>query len=389
MAITKKPVSLILSAIFGLFASAVLANPTADSTQVTSHEKHETHAVAHDSAHAAATHETKELTPDQERKEYIKHHLLDSHDFTLFSYGKESGHEKHFGFSLPVILWEDGLHVFSSSKFEHETAVVESKGKYFKIEHGLVYNCDKDGHIDHDAHLNPLKRPLDLSITKNVLMMIIVGFLMILLFTGLAKSYKKHGSVPKGIGRFFEPIIVYIRDEIAIPNIGEKHYRKYMPYLLTIFFFIWFLNMFGLTPLGVNVTGNIAITAALAILTYLITTFTAKKDYWMHIVWMPGVPTWMKPILFPIELLGTIIKPFSLTIRLYANILAGHVVLMSIIALMYTFNNVVGSGLSFFLAFVLSLLEILVALLQAYVFTMLSALYFGAASEEHHHDDHH
>ncbi|MCL9804078.1 F0F1 ATP synthase subunit A [Flavobacterium amniphilum] len=389
MAITKKPVSLILSAIFGLFASAVLANPTTDSTKVTSHEKHETHAVAHDSTHAAAAHEEKELTPAEERKEFIQHHLLDSHDFTLFSYDKESGHEKHFGFSLPVILWEDGLHIFSSAKFEHETAVVESNGKYFKIEHGLIYNSDKDGHIDHEAHLNPLKRPLDLSITKNVLMMIIVGFLMILLFTGLAKSYKKHGSVPKGIGRFFEPIIVYIRDEIAIPNIGEKNYRKYMPFLLTIFFFVWFLNMFGLTPLGVNVTGNIAVTAALAILVYLITTLTAKKDYWLHILWMPGVPTWMKPILAPIELLGTIIKPFSLTIRLYANILAGHVVLMSIIALMYTFNNVVGSGLSFFLAFVLSLLEILVALLQAYVFTMLSALYFGAASEEHHHDDHH
>lgn len=394
MVITRKPVSLILSAFVSLFSIVALANPVSDSTHVATKVAHETHAVVSDSTHSGnehgqVAHGKENLTPQEERKEYIQHHLLDSHDFTLFSYGKEEGHEKHFGFSLPVILWEDGFHVFSSAKFEHEKAIVESKGKFFKIEHGLIYNCDKDGNIDHDAHLNPLKRPLDLSITKNVLMMLIVGFLMILLFTGLAKSYKKHGSVPKGIGRFFEPIIVYIRDEIAIPNIGEKNYTKYMPFLLTIFFFVWFLNMFGLTPLGVNVTGNIAVTAALAILVYLITTLTAKKDYWMHILWMPGVPTWMKPILAPIELLGTIIKPFSLTIRLYANILAGHVVLMSIIALMYTFNNVVGSGLSFFLAFVLSLLEILVALLQAYVFTMLSALYFGAASEEHHHDDHH
>jgi F-type H+-transporting ATPase subunit a len=340
-------------------------------------------------SHENKTHEEKSLTPDQERKEYIQHHLKDSHDFTLFSYGKESGHEKHVGFPLPVILWEDGLHVFSSSKFEHETKVVESNGKYFKIEHGLVFNSDKDGNIDHHAHLNPLKRPIDLSITKNVLMMLIVGGLMLWLFAGLAKSYKNNNGIAKGAGRFFEPIIVYIRDEIAIPNIGHKAYGKYMPFLLTVFFFIWFLNMFGLTPLGVNVTGNIAVTTALAILVYLITTFTANKNYWGHIFWMPGVPVPMKFILAPIELLGTIIKPFSLTIRLFANMLAGHVVIMSIIALMYTFNNPVGSPLSFILAFVLSILEILVALLQAYIFTMLSALYFGAANEEHHHDDHH
>lgn len=162
-----------------------------------------------------------------------------------------------------------------------------------------------------------------------------------------------------------------------------------MSYLLTIFFFVWFLNIFGLTPLGVNVTGNIAITAGLALITYLITTFTANKNYWGHIFWMPGVPTPMKLVLAPIELLGTIIKPFSLMIRLYANIVAGHVVLMSIIGLMFIFKNWLGSSLSFVLAFALSLLEILVAALQAYIFTMLSALYFGAANEEHHHDDAH
>lgn len=162
-----------------------------------------------------------------------------------------------------------------------------------------------------------------------------------------------------------------------------------MSYLLTIFFFVWFLNIFGLTPLGVNVTGNIAITGGLALITYLITTFTANKNYWGHIFWMPGVPTPMKLVLAPIELLGTIIKPFSLMIRLYANIVAGHVVLMSIIGLMFIFKNWLGSSLSFVLAFALSLLEILVAALQAYIFTMLSALYFGAANEEHHHDDAH
>lgn len=323
----------------------------------------------------------------KEQSEHIQHHLLDSHDFTLFTMG-EHGHEKHIGFPLPVILWDGSLHVFMSSKFEHETAVAESNGSYFKIEHGIIYKTDASGEILTSAEGHH-EKPIDFSITKNVFMILAVGLLMLWLFSSLARSYKKNGGIASGAGRFMEPLILYIRDEIAIPNIGEKHYKKYMSHLLTIFFFVWFLNMFGLTPLGVNVTGNITITAALALLTYIITTTTAKKDYWKHIFWMPGVPVLMRVVLAPIELLGTIIKPFSLMIRLYANMLAGHVVLMSIIALMYTANHPVGSPLSFLLAFVLSLLEILVALLQAYIFTMLSALYFGSASEEHAHDDHH
>jgi F-type H+-transporting ATPase subunit a len=162
-----------------------------------------------------------------------------------------------------------------------------------------------------------------------------------------------------------------------------------MSYLLTLFFFIWFLNLLGLTPLGINVTGNIAITFALALITFIITNFSGKKTYWKHIFWMPGVPIPMKIILAPIELLGVVIKPFSLMIRLYANISAGHIVLMSLISLMFIFRNWLGSSLSFVLAFSISIIEILVALLQAYIFTVLSALYFGFAVEEHNdHDDH-
>ena len=189
------------------------------------------------------------------------------------------------------------------------------------------------------------------------------------------------------LGALLEPIVIYVRDEIAIPNIGKKKYKRYMNYLLTVFFFVWIINLLGLTLLGINVTNNIAVTLALALLTYVITTFTANKNYWGHIFWMPGVPSLMKIVLAPIELLGTIIKPFSLMIRLYANITAGHIVLMSIIGLMFIFKNWVGSSLSFALAFALGILELLVAALQAYIFTMLSALYFGAAVEEHH-DDH-
>jgi len=205
----------------------------------------------------------------------------------------------------------------------------------------------------------------------------------------MAKSYKSNKGMPKGMGRLLEPIVLYVRDEIAIPNIGEKHYKRYMSYLLTVFFFVWIVNLFGLTPIGMNLTNNIAVTFCLAIITYLITTFSGNKNYWKHIFWMPGVPVPMKIILAPIELLGTFIKPFALMIRLYANITAGHIVLMSIIGMMFVFNNWLGSSLSFLLAFVLGILELLVAALQAYIFTVLSALYFGMAVEEHHHDEAH
>lgn len=322
-----------------------------------------------------------------EIKEYINHHLLDSHDFSLTSYTTESGEHKYIGFPLPVILWDNGLQVFSSSKLHHGEAVAEVNGNYYKSFHGKIYKTDAEGTINLDDHDHPTNtKPLDFSITKNVFTIFIVGLLMFFMFSRMAKKYKT-GSMPKGMGRFLEPIILYIRDDIAVPNIGKKKYKRYMPYLLTVFFFVWIINLLGLTPLGVNVTNNIAVTLALALITYLLTTFTANKNYWGHIFWMPGVPVPMKIILAPIELLGTIIKPFSLMIRLYANITAGHIVLMSIIGLMFIFKNWLGSSLSFGLAFALSLLELLVAALQAYIFTMLSALYFGSAVEEHH-DDH-
>ncbi|MGL2962680.1 F0F1 ATP synthase subunit A [Flavobacterium sp. RSB2_4_14] len=387
MVISKKPLHFIVATLVACLPLFSFANPTVDTVKVSTETE-----VKTKETHEVPQNLSEEEKAALERKNYVKHHLLDSHDFTFFTYGKEEEHLTHVGFSLPVILWDNGIHFFSSSKFEHGEAVAESNGNFYKINHhdGKVYKTDSAGTFTEDekGHVTNAK-PLDFSITKNVLMILIVGLIMLSLFAGLGKSYKKNGSIAKGAGRFFEPIILYIRDDIAIPNIGEKHYKKYMSFLLTTFFFIWFLNMFGLTPLGVNVTGNIAFTAALAIITYLITTFTAKKDYWGHIFWMPGVPVPMKFILAPIELLGTIIKPFSLMIRLYANMVAGHIVLMSLIALMYTFNSPIGSPLSFFLAFVLSLLEVLVALLQAYIFTMLAALYFGSAVEEHHHEEAH
>jgi len=341
------------------------------------------------SAFSSTSDEVKEGGSDlkTEIKEFILHHLKDSYDFGITSWKAEDGTTKHFGLPLPIILFDEGMHVFMSSKFHHGETVAESNGKFYKIYHSKIYRTDAAGTITYDDHHHATNtKPFDFSITKNVVAILFIGLMMVLLFSSLAKSYAKNNGIPTGMGRFFEPIILYIRDDIAIPNIGQKHYKKYMSFLLTIFFFIWFVNLLGLTPLGVNVTGNIAVTFALALMTYFITTFTAKKDYWKHIFWMPGVPKPMRIALIPIELLGTVIKPFSLMIRLYANMTAGHIVLMSIVGLMFIFKSWIGSPLSFGLAFGLMLLELLVAALQAYIFTMLSALYFGSAVEEH---DHH
>ena len=327
-----------------------------------------------------------------EIKEYIAHHLQDSYDFSLFSYTNEKGEHVYIGAPLPVILWDNGLKVFSSSKFHHGETVAEVEGNYYALYHNKIYRTDAQGTITYDEAHHPTNvKPLDFSITKSVVSMLIVFAIMFFLFKSLADSYAKNGGLAAGAGRFFEPIIIYIRDDIARPNIGEKKYKKYMNFLLTVFFFIWFLNLLGMTPLGVNVTGNIAVTFGLALLTFLITNLTGTKDYWLHIFdplgssmpWFAKIPLYI--ILIPIEVLGIFVKPFSLLIRLYANMQAGHIVLMSLIGLMFIFKSWIGSPLSFGLAFAISMIEILVALLQAYIFTMLSALYFGFASEEHEH----
>jgi F-type H+-transporting ATPase subunit a len=321
-----------------------------------------------------------------EIKEYIQHHLQDSYDFSLYSYTDEQGNHVYVGAPLPVILWDNGIQLFSSGALHHGESVAESNGNYYALANGKIYKTDAQGTLNYDEnhHITNAK-PLDFSITKSVVAMFFVGALMFFLFRSLAKSYAANGGVPTGFARLFEPIVLYIRDDIAIPNIGHKHYKKYMSYLLTIFFFVWFLNLMGLTPLGVNVTGNIAVTFGLSLLTFLVTNLTANRNYWGHIFWMPGVPLPMKILLAPIELLGVVIKPFSLMIRLWANMSAGHIVLMSLIGLIFIFHNWIGSSLSFVLSFVLSILELLVAALQAYIFTMLSSLYFGFANEEAHH----
>jgi F-type H+-transporting ATPase subunit a len=345
----------------------------------------------------------------EEVKAFVKHHLKDAHYFELFHGVK---------MPLPIIVWDNGIQFFLSSDFtkvevkevtapdsnitfvplsesdsvtkESTDYLYESKSSNHSIFHGKIVAAK---HADMMLKLTPSGKKklishsalLDFSITKTVLMTILICLLIFFVFTGLSKSYKK-GPIPSGFGRLLEPLVLFIRDDIAIPNIGEKHYKRYMSYLLTVFFFIWFVNLAGMTPLGINITGNIAITLSLALITYLITQTTANKNYWGHIFWMPGVPVPMKFVLMPIELLGTIIKPFSLMIRLYANITAGHVVLMSLIGLVFFASNLFAFGSFFGLTLFLGVIELLVAFLQAYIFTMLTALYFGAAVEEHHHE---
>jgi len=219
-------------------------------------------------------------------------------------------------------------------------------------------------------------------------MLFINAALLIIILTATARAYKRNaGKAPKGIQSFIEPIVLFVKDEIVKPNIGPK-YQKYLPYLLTLFFFILFGNILGLLPGSGNLTGNIAVTLVLAILTFLITNFSGNKAYWKHILWTPGVPLPLRLIILPVEIIGIFTKPFSLTIRLFAAITAGHIVLLSLVGLTFVFHSyIVGIGSSIFVLFI-SLIELLVAGIQAYVFTLFSSLYIGMAIEDHGHDEH-
>ncbi|MCU0349615.1 MAG: F0F1 ATP synthase subunit A [Flavobacterium sp.] len=384
MVFLRKSLPVILACAFAFAPLFSFANTDADSVQVTT-----TSLENHSGDHHAEEPQSKK----EKINAYIEHHLQDSHDFTFFS-DEETG--KHYGFSLPVIIYDNGLKVFSSSKFHHGETVAEVEGNFYKLYHGKIYKTDAAGTIEYDeAHHPTNAKVLDFSITKNVVGLLIACVLLFLMFAGYARQFKKRGSnaIPTGFARVLEPLVLYVRDEIARPNIGEKKYKKFMPYLLTVFFLIWLLNLLGLTPMGINVTGNIAVTMCLAAFTFFVTQFSGNKDYWKHIFWMPGVPVPMKIVLMPIEILGMFTKPFSLMIRLFANITAGHAVVMGLIAIVFLFQqqlSVGGSiGISFVLTLFISVIELLVAFLQAFIFTMLSSLFIGMAVEEHHHDDHH
>lgn len=338
---------------------------------------------------------------EYDAKEFALHHIADANEWHIVG---------DFAIPLPVIVYHPdwGFDMFMSNKLpeghvaeaaEHETIMApdslhntagtdhhaEHTGENY---HGYIMSHDRVATTDGSKFY-------DLSITKNVATLLIVAILMILVFTSVAKGYKRNdGKAPKGIQSFMEPLIIFVRDEVVKPNLGKKTDR-YLPYMMTLFFFILFGNLIGLIPFisNPNLTGNITITAALALMTFLLINLHANKYYWGHIFNPPGVPGWVKVILVPIEIMGIFIKPVALMIRLFANITAGHIIIISLIGLIFIFGKAgenIGGGMggaavAVPFALFMSFMELLVAFLQAYIFTMLSCLFISLAQEEHGH----
>jgi F-type H+-transporting ATPase subunit a len=297
-------------------------------------------------------------------------HVADSHSWHLWGEGEGS-----VALPLPVIIYSSskGLQLFSSAKFEHGHASYNG------------YKLEEEKVISEDAN----ESFYDISITKNVAQMLFSAILIFVLFTSIAKSYKSHGvtSAPRGKQSFFEPLITFVRDDIAKGNIGHGS-EKFVPYLLTIFFMILINNVFGMIPIGANLTGNIAFTLVLSIATLIVTNINGNKNYWSHI-FLPHAPKAIWPILIPIEIVGILTKPFALMIRLFANMTAGHIIIISLIGLIFVFKSIYIAPVSIAFALFIDVLECLVAFLQAYVFTMLTALFIGSAVADHNEDGAH
>jgi len=351
------------------------------------HETIDSH--SEDSGHGESAEEEFNAT------EYILEHVSDSHEWHILT--KKDGH--HVSVPLPVILYSkhSGFHMFMSSKIAHGHSF-----DGFQMGHGSIEVVNKKGEtvekslkgkiIEVDEHgvMVEAGLPLDFSITKNVFMMMLSVIILLWVFLGLARAYKKMGiSEPRGLAGFIEPVIIFIEEDVAIPNIGEEKYARFMPYLLTVFFFILLNNLMGLIPFfpfGANVTGNIAVTMVLAVITFLITQFSSNKGHWQHVFNTPGVPKPLLVIMIPVEIIGLFTKPFALMVRLFANITAGHIIVLSLISMIFIFKSVFVAAPSLLMVIFMDFIELLVAFLQAYIFTLLSALFIGMAMPEHHHD---
>ena len=328
--------------------------------------------------------ESKEFNPT----DMIMHHIGDAHGWHFFGEGDSS-----FTLPLPVILYtgEGGFVTFMSSEFHHDTDgqyVVEKGGMRFVNYHEDIYKLDAGAEsvaFDEEHNAVNASKPWDFSITKNVAAMFLTVIVMLIIFFGLAGHHKKSKNAPAGFNNIMETLVLFVRDEIAKPQIGEKKYMKFMPFLLTVFFFIWITNILGLLPGAANVTGNIAVTVSLGLFTFALILINGNKDFWKHTLWMPGIPTFVKPILAVVEVLGLIIKPVALMIRLFANITAGHIIILSLIGLIFILESSGVAGIAVPFALFIMILELLVAFLQAFIFTMLSALFIGMAVEEHEH----
>jgi F-type H+-transporting ATPase subunit a len=375
-----------LSLLKNLFVMLFVLNTNAVLAQHEGHDHKEgEHKTEH---HAEGGHHKEAFDPGK----MIMHHIADAHEWHFATIG-EGKNATHISLPLPIILYtEKGLDIFLSTEvYKHENEGHYKKGDGTEVHTFNVKRASGVEYVLQNEKFN-IKGGgfiLDFSITKNVASLFISVILLLYVFFNVAKGYKTNaGKAPKGMQSFFEPIVEFIRDDIAKKNIGEKHYAKFMPYLLTIFFFIWFNNLLGLLPGGANLTGNIAVTLMLAGCTFLITTFSGNKYYWGHI-FAPPVPPLLWIILIPIEIVGLFVKPFSLMIRLFANITAGHIMILSLFSLIFYFQAWQVGIVSVLFAVAMNCLELFVAILQAYVFTLLSSMYFGSAVEEHHHEEHH
>lgn len=357
-------------------ASVEVAHAHATTTNDEVHADHASHGEEHGDAHGSEAEHG-----EQDPIEAIMHHISDANEFHIATIGG-----KHISLPLPVLIrkadgtWSTGM----SNQYHHEKDGLI-------LAHGRIV----------DAKTHSTEGLLDLSVTKNVFMMFLSLIVLTLVFFSVKGAYNKRGATaaPKGLQSFLEPVITYIIDDVAKPNLG-KHYEKFVPYLLSAFFFILINNLLGLVPFfpgSANLTGNIAVTLTLAVMTFLVTNFSGNKDYWTHVFAMPGVPKPLLLLLTPLEIIGLFTKPFALMMRLFANITAGHIIILSLVSLIFILGEngksmggaISGTAVAVPFVLFMNALELLVAFLQAYIFTLLSAIFIGMAIEEHHHEEAH
>lgn len=366
---TSGRVKSLVVAIFSLFLISITGTVSAQENHNSADQgqMHDTNAV----------NEQKAKKPLFDANEVIFGHILDAHEFHFLTYKGSNGHDTHLSIPLPVLLYspQKGISFFNYSKFHHGEQEVDG---YKLVDHHIV-------------PVDPSVTVYDISFTRNVVQMLLAMFLLMYIMISVGRNYKNGQGVktaPKGLQSFLEPVVTFVRDEVAKPNLGHK-YEKFLPFILTLFFFILINNIFGLIPGSANVTGNIAFTLVLAAITFLVIIFSSNKHFWGHIFW-PPVPHGIKPILIIVELLGVFTKPFALMIRLFANMMAGHIIIICLISLIFIFgalSPVIGwsfSPISIAFSTFIYLIEILVAFIQAFIFANLAAVFIGQAFEGEH-----
>lgn len=321
----------------------------------------------------------------------ISHHISDSHWWNIFSYHRADGTQVRVAIPLPIIVYHQGSVFFDLASIFEPDRVVAHKGHYFKMYHDIVYLSGADGQIDLDATGHPTNaRPVDLSITKNVTSLLLSVGLLLWIFISIARRYRNQ-LAPRGLQAALEPIVLFVYHDVILSQIGPKG-NRYAPFLLTLFFFIWINNVIGLFPIfpgSSNLSGNIAFTGILAVFVFVVTTLSGNRDYWKHILVVPGVPLLLKVILIPIEIVSMFTKPFTLLIRLFANVTGGHIIIISLISMIFIVKSYLMAPMSVLLSLMIFLLEFIFGALQAYIFTLLSALYIGMAVQEHHSNENH